>query len=392
MKKKQTNPAVYRSNVLARIGLFAVGLFWAGALGVRAVDHYVVPPGTLGVTPTANYTTWSTAATNIQLAVNVASNAETVWLSNGYYRVTNQIAVTNRTTVRGFNGATNTIVYGAFPAYTTRVFYVTSTGVLYGLTISNGYWSGSNDYTGGGGVCISNNGLAQNCRIVNNVCSNNGVNAGGGGIYLAGIAGTAMVDACQISYNLCAAGAGGGGALVTNNGLIRNCLIVNNTSVAAGGNGGGVLSGNGAGDITMPYGVINCTIANNSTLNEGGGIALLGPNNYVADCVAFGNSSSLNNYPDIYATGANTNNCYYSCATAVLAPNQGNITNNPLFTDSAAGNWSLKANSPCINAGTNQDWMTTGLDLDGRKRIRYGTVDMGAYERVHEATIYRFWK
>lgn len=43
-----------------------------------------------------------------------------------------------------------------------------------------------------------------------------------------------------------------------------------------------------------------------------------------------------------------------------------------------------------VNAGTNQSWMTNSYDLDGRKRIRYGTVDMGAYEMIYGGTLYRF--
>jgi hypothetical protein len=32
--------------------------------------------------------------------------------------------------------------------------------------------------------------------------------------------------------------------------------------------------------------------------------------------------------------------------------------------------------------------MTNAFDLDGR--IRYGTVDIGAYETIYEGTIYKF--
>ena len=53
-----------------------------------------------------------------------------------------------------------------------------------------------------------------------------------------------------------------------------------------------------------------------------------------------------------------------------------------------AGNYRLSANSPCVNTGTNQFWMTDSCDLDGRTRICYGTVDMGAYERIYDGTIY----
>jgi len=34
--------------------------------------------------------------------------------------------------------------------------------------------------------------------------------------------------------------------------------------------------------------------------------------------------------------------------------------------------------------------MTNGVDMDGKKRIRYGTVDMGVYELIYNGTIYGF--
>jgi len=67
---------------------------------------------------------------------------------------------------------------------------------------------------------------------------------------------------------------------------------------------------------------------------------------------------------------------------------QGNITNDPMFKYPGDA-YRLFPGSPCVNTGTNQDWMTNAVDLDGRMRIRYGTVDMGAYETIYEGTIYR---
>jgi len=59
-------------------------------------------------------------------------------------------------------------------------------------------------------------------------------------------------------------------------------------------------------------------------------------------------------------------------------------------TNHVSGDYRLRANSPCVNTGTNQGWMTNSYDLDGRMRIRYGTVDMGAYEAIYNGTIYKF--
>jgi hypothetical protein len=50
----------------------------------------------------------------------------------------------------------------------------------------------------------------------------------------------------------------------------------------------------------------------------------------------------------------------------------------PLFA--APGDYHLRSDSPCNNAGTNQAWMAGAVDLDGRDRILLGTVDIGAYE------------
>ncbi|MBN1669673.1 MAG: hypothetical protein JXR37_01485 [Kiritimatiellae bacterium] len=60
-----------------------------------------------------------------------------------------------------------------------------------------------------------------------------------------------------------------------------------------------------------------------------------------------------------------------------------NITRDPDFVDAPGANFRLGANSPCVNAGTNQPWMSGATDPDDRPRVLGGTVDMGAYEGGH---------
>lgn len=88
----------------------------------------------------------------------------------------------------------------------------------------------------------------------------------------------------------------------------------------------------------------------------------------------------------VYYNSAPTNENYsgstlsYSCTTPDPEVGVGNITNAPLFIAKDAGNYRLQVGSPCINAGTNQDWMTGAMDLDGHSRIVDNVVDVGAYE------------
>ena len=54
----------------------------------------------------------------------------------------------------------------------------------------------------------------------------------------------------------------------------------------------------------------------------------------------------------------------------------------PDFVDTSAGDFRLKACSPAMDRGDNQATINAGLltDLDGYTRIRFGQVDIGAYE------------
>jgi len=81
---------------------------------------------------------------------------------------------------------------------------------------------------------------------------------------------------------------------------------------------------------------------------------------------------------------------YNSVTNGTSFPGTGNITNgvDPYFLNQADHNYRLTWRSPCINTGTNQPWMNDATDIEGRPRIHYGTVDMGAYEHVYEGTLF----
>ena len=82
-----------------------------------ATTRYIVPPGTGGVTPTPNYTSWTTAATNLydMFGSFYPDSGDLVLLTNGTYYLTNNYVQIYRTiTLRSFNNGiidpTNTII------------------------------------------------------------------------------------------------------------------------------------------------------------------------------------------------------------------------------------------------------------------------------------------
>jgi hypothetical protein len=232
-------------------------------------------------------------------------------------------------------------------------------GTLNNCTLTNNF-SGSF----GGGAMFS---TLNNCTLTGNR-GNDGGGAYGGTLNNCTLTGNeAFSDgggACDSTLNNCTltgneASYGGGGAY---GGTLNNCVLTSNSAVSDGyGN-----YGYGGGDYGST--LINCTLTGNSAYRDGGGAYDSTLNN----CIVFYNTAPIDpNY---------SGSTFNYCCTTPLPPGTGNITNEPAFVDSAAGNYRLWSYSPCVNAGTNQDWMVNATDLDGNPRISFGVVDMGAFE------------
>ena len=344
--------------------------------------HYVALDS---VSPVPPYTSWATAATNIQDAVDAATvPGALVLVGDGVYQtgavpvygMSNRVAVTKSVIVQSVNGPAVTTIagYGPIGAAAMRCVYLTNGAVLAGFTLTNGATQASgNSYTnqsGGAVWCESASVVVTNCMLTGNWAFSYG-----GGAF------SGTLNNCTLTGN--SAATNGGGAYY---GMLNNCTLTGNSASTSGGGAyygtlnNCILTGNwasyGGGSY---YGTLNnCTLAGNSASTSGGGACYGTLNN----CIVYYNSAPSGT--NFYSSAFN-----YSCTT----PSPGiwsNITSAPLFVNTNGwSNLRLQSSSPCINAGTNS-YVTWAFDLDGQPRITGGRVDMGAYE-YHPLDAFHAW-
>ncbi|NCD32919.1 MAG: PKD domain-containing protein [Spartobacteria bacterium] len=371
--------------------------------------------------PQAPYTNWLTAATNIQDAVDIAQNGSTVLVGDGEYAhgwandpddpdegiyLKNRVFITNDITVRSLNGALVTTIQGEGPSGTgaVRCVYMRGYSTLDGFALLDGHvaqeigFATRRNHTGGG-VFMEDNALVTNCLIAR--CDGSGVANWNGG---------QLVDS-TISYNT---GINGGGLLLTGEALVEHCRILNNTATAQNGergSGGGAylagtpedgspvmrncfLSGNlaasqrvgGGGGVLLDGGhLYYCTIANNRSLEFGGGLFVGGSaiTQQVVNCIVYHNSAPYGR--DVYVDEMSSAPAQltYNCVAETL-PGTGNITNDPLL--GGIVNEHIMAASPCRGAGNPAVVLAGETDIDGEPRLGApNLVDIGCDQYHAEA-------
>jgi hypothetical protein len=276
-----------------------------------------------GANPIAPYSTWATAATNIQDAINAASTGDIVLVTNGLYafggkvmagNLTNRVAINQPLTVMSVNGYAATVIQGAWDPVSTngpaavRCAYVTDGAVLNGFTLQNGATLATGDASsggplesGGGVCCNSQYGIVSDCVLTNN-CA----------IYGGGI----RYGSLNNSLVLCNLAADGGGAYFS---VLNNCTVVNNYATLSGA---GTYNGSTRNSI-----VVDNYYYPFETVNNYGGVL---PAQYT-----------------------------YCCTTPGSLSGTGNFYADPQFLD-----WfHIATTSPCRGAGS--ALYASGTDLDG---------------------------
>ncbi len=295
--------------------------------------------------PVPPYSAWSTAATNIQDAIDAASVGDQILVNDGVYdtggetatnsAVTNRVVVNKAVTVQSVNGPNVTVIDGGvvMPGDDgVRCVYLASGATLNGFTLEYGSANIVSDPKrpeGGGVWCESITATVSNCVITGNVAefwivTNSGmyVYGSGGGAY-----GGTLVN-CTLTDN---SGVLGGGAAYSR---LNNCTLSNNRDEQRGG---------GAYDCTL----FNCSLTGNAGYGTGGGAygctlndCLLDINSAswedgggAADCTLY-NCVLTRNYAD---TGGGVSDCTLNNCT---------LENNS--TDGGGGGASYSTLNNCI--------------------------------------------
>ena len=166
-----------------------------------------------------------------------------------------------------------------------------------------------------------------------------------------------MLENCVVSNMFCAVG---------DYGAFKNCLIVRNR---ADSNYRYVFSG---------CKLFNCTVVGNDSDSYWDG-GCLDYYSSAVNCIIWGNTWQVTNTVN-YLGMALTN-----CCTYPLLPGDGNICADPRFAYVAGGDYRLRWDSPCRDAGSTNLNLPSD-DLEGAPRVQNRYVDMGCYEMNPVAT------
>jgi hypothetical protein len=351
-------------NLMAGVSIFIAANCPAAVLYVDLNSTNATPP----------YADWSTAATNIQDAVDASSDGDQILVTNGVYQtggqvtgssLTNRVVINKAVTVQSVNGPAVTMIQGYQVLGTTngdsavRCVYMADGAMLAGFTVTNGATLAVSrgDIDGGGIWCGSVNATISNCVLIAN---SSGYGYGGGieggtlfncqltrnrTITRGGAASDSILNNCILSDNHAFYGYGGG----TYSCKLNNCLLAGNSvdSPDFGGQSGGadnsILTnctlisnyaagyGGGAGESTL----YNCLISSNSAAYGGGAEGC-----NLKNCTIVDNIASIEG-GGAHASDANNSIIYYN-----TAPVGANIYGSPCGSLNTCGSINFSCTTP----------------------------------------------
>ena len=260
-------------------------------------------------------------------------------------------------------GAGSTIVTAPSGSRGLTAISVPAAAVLEGVT-----FSGNNSPLGAGMYLLTCGLTVRDCEVTANT------GGSGAGIYIDG--GSPVVANSFVTGNTASSAGGGLYIKGASTATLLNLLIAGNSATSGGG---------GIYVLSSSPGLTNNTITNNNLVSAGSGgagVYIGGGTPALTNSIVWGNTGSND-----LTVGSGTPSVSYSDIGTGGIGGTGNISADPLFTGPGAGDYTLTADSPCKDAGTNSAVDPASTDLAGNPRIANGTVDMGAYEYANQPPV-----
>ncbi|MEM7391244.1 MAG: choice-of-anchor Q domain-containing protein, partial [Verrucomicrobiota bacterium] len=225
-------------------------------------------------TPSPPYTSWATAANDIQTAIDASYHFDKVLVADGMYPITDPIQIRHGVTVTSVNGRDHSIIDGG---YVTRCIVMDhANAAIEGFTIQRG--SAPREFIPpdaflmpGAGIRL-NQGRVSDCRVINNLCDGDNEDICGFGAGIYGKSGT-LVENTEVSDNLVRdCRISGGAGIYMLGGHIMNCEVERNTILNCGRTtkGGGIFIKGGVIEVATVRG--NLAITGSASWMNGGGI------------------------------------------------------------------------------------------------------------------------
>ncbi len=340
--------------------------------------------------------TWANAFTNIQQALAIAEPCSQIWVASGtYYPVTNNLSDRNA----AFRMRSGIALYGGFIGTETALaqrnwrtnFTILSGNIgsatddtdnSYKLIYNDGNWNACDataildgfTLTGAADGAFYNS--QANPTIRN--CTFSGNSGGFGSAMRVEEAQGMTVENCIFKDNRT-----GFGTITLSQSRVTllNCLVYNNRSTHRVGAISSLGTTNKPGNVR----IINCTIADNQARNENGGLEGYGTvTNEIRNSIFWENRAGAlslkSETSQIAMSGGATLRITDSCVDGLTVVTNGNVGFNPLFLNSASGDYSLSSNSPLLDSGDSSFITGVTSDLAGKPRVFGPSVDVGSYE------------
>ena len=344
-KKRRLTKYDKRSQYIADMRKFITFLICLllGVLQLQASVIYV----NLNATGIHDGSSWANGYTDFQAAIDASVSGDSIFVLTAVYQPASGNSFSMKEGVKIFGG-----FLGTEDAFSKRD--LNNKATLKG--------------NGNSVIINDNNGLTAGTELDGFIIT--GGNARfGGGMYNNNV--SPIIRNCIFENNSTATNGSGGGMYNTSSSAsIINCIFTSNT---AGIDGGGINN------ISSNVRIINCVVWGNEANNTGGGIYNLVASPVITNTVIWDNTATIGGNGMVNGNSARPVVSYCDIQEQVWS-GTGNISQDPQFTDAAAGDFSLQNLSPGINTGYSAA-NNSEVDLTGNPRIMGPAIDMGAIER-----------